>query len=111
MAAGQKKKKKVTDLLSRIYKDRSSPGGYAGIDALHKEANRLLENGVVKRKDVIDFLEGQRTYGLFKPRRLRFPRSRTFAVGYFSDAQADLAGQLYLILGDYTYFFRFSKYS
>jgi hypothetical protein len=78
--------KNVTSLLKKIYKDRKSPGGFAGIDALYREAK--LVNNLVTRRDVVHFLEGERTYGLFKPRRLIYPRSKTFTSGYFTDSQA-----------------------
>jgi hypothetical protein len=85
-------KEVTSSLLTKIYTDRASPGGYAGADALYREAKR--RNKSITRAQVEHFLEGQRTYGLFKPRRLRFPRSKTFAAGYFTDAQADLAGRV-----------------
>jgi hypothetical protein len=85
--------KEIAALLSKIYKDRRNPGSFTGIDSLYREARKI--NGQIKKKDIVKFLEGERTYGLFKSRRLRFPRSRTFASGYYTDAQADLAGRKY----------------
>jgi len=86
-------------ILSKIYTNPLSPGGYAGADALFKEVNHLQQNKrreKITRKDVMEFLEANRTYSLFKQRRLRFPRSRTVPSGYFSDAQADLAGTFFM---------------
>jgi hypothetical protein len=87
-------------ILSKIYTNPLSPGGYAGADALFKAVKQLQPRNrrgdKITRKDVIDFLEANRTYSLFKQRRLRFPRSRTVPSGYFSDAQADLAGIIFL---------------
>ena len=83
-------------LLKNIYTNIRSPGGYTGVNALLKEAKQH-DNGI-KKKDVVYFLEGQRTYGLFKPRRLRYQKSTTIPSGYMSDMQADLAGKYNLIL-------------
>ena len=79
-----------TKLLKNIYTNIRSPGGYAGIKALYKEAKK--SNKDIKLDDVIYFLEGQRTYGLFKPRRLKYKRIATVPSGYMTDLQADLAG-------------------
>jgi hypothetical protein len=84
------RKKEINLLLHKIYTDKASPGGFAGHNALYKEA--IKEDNAIKHADVTEFLQGQRTYGLFKPRKLRFPRSKTFASGLFTDTQADLAG-------------------
>jgi hypothetical protein len=83
-------REKMTSLLSKIYTNPRNPGSFAGIDTLYKEAKK--QNTRVTRRMVEHFLEGQRTYGLFKQRRLTFPRSKTYASGYYTDAQADLAG-------------------
>jgi hypothetical protein len=40
---------------------------------------------------VREYLEGQRTYTLHKPRRVRYQRQRTVPKGYFTDFQVDLA--------------------
>jgi hypothetical protein len=80
----------MESILKSIYNDISSPGGYAGIDALHREARK--RGHIVSMEDVVKFLQGQTTYTLFKPRKLKYARSATIPLGYFSDAQADLAG-------------------
>jgi hypothetical protein len=85
-----KEETKISSILNKIYTDKASPGGFAGEKALYDQA-RLVDRSITKN-DVKLYLEGQRTYGLFKPRRLRFPRSKTFAAGYYTDVQADLAG-------------------
>jgi hypothetical protein len=90
MESSNKEKNKISSLLNKIYTDKASPGGFAGKKALYDQA-KLIDK-TITQNDVKHYLEGQRTYGLFKPRRLRFPRSKTFTAGYFTDAQADLAG-------------------
>jgi len=77
-------------LLQRLYTDPTSPAGYTGADSLLKEAK--LYDKTITKKDVIHFLEGQRTYTLFKQRKLKFLKSRTIPSGYMTDLQADLAG-------------------
>ena len=77
-------------ILKNIYSNISTSGSYAGIKALYQEAKKANNN--IKYDDVIYFLDGERTYGLFKPRQLKFPRSKTVPAGYMTDFQADLAG-------------------
>jgi hypothetical protein len=80
---------KKKELLAKLYHDPSSPAGFSGITNLYKEA-RKHDNKICKN-DVIYFLEGERTYTLHRPRRIRFPRSKTVPAGYFTDIQMDLA--------------------
>lgn len=77
------------ELLEKLYHDPSSPAGFSGVQRLYTEAKKQLKN--ITKKDVKDFLEGDRTYTLHRPRRLRFSRSKTIASGYFTDVQMDLA--------------------
>jgi hypothetical protein len=104
----ESRKEKIASILDGIYKDRASSGGFAGVNGLWCEA-KLVDKSITK-KDVELYLEGQRTYGLFKPRRLKFPRSKTFAAGYFTDAQADLAGLLHYLDSLYFYFKIFNRW-
>lgn len=76
-------------LLDRLYTDPSSPAAYSGVENLLREAQRHDPN--VKRKDVEEYLYGQTTYTLFKPRRVRYRRLKTIPAGYMTDMQADLA--------------------
>jgi hypothetical protein len=99
-------KKDNLKLLKSIYTDIQSPGAYAGINALYREAKKQSKN--ITYNEVIHFLEGQRTYGLFKPRRLRYPKSATVPSGYMTDLQADLAGKLPQLFS--LVFFRFPKH-
>ena len=84
----EKIKRKHT-ILKNIYHDPSSPGGFAGIQKLYIEAKKL--DASITKKDVKDFLEGDRTYTLHRPRRIRFKRAKTIPSGLFTDIQMDLA--------------------
>jgi len=77
-------------LLNRLYTDPASNASYGGVELLYKEAKH--HNPKITRQNVRHFLEGQRTYTLFKQRKLKFPKSRTIPAGYMTDLQADLAG-------------------
>jgi hypothetical protein len=72
-------------LLEKLYTDPSSPAAYSGVENLLREARRLDPN------DVESYIQGQSTYTLFKPRRVRYRRLQTVPSGYMTDMQADLA--------------------
>jgi hypothetical protein len=76
-------------LLEKIYHNPESPGGFAGVERLYSEAKKQDPN--IKRQDVKYFLEGNRTYTLHRPRRVKFTRSKTIPSGLYTDLQADLA--------------------
>ena len=63
-------------------------GGYSGVDNLYKEAKK--KHPEINRKDVERFLEGNRTYTLFKPRKIHFERSKFLPTGFLSDLHVDL---------------------
>lgn len=75
--------------LSKIYNDPSNPAGFAGVEPLHREARKA--DKTISREDVENFLQGHRTYTLMRPRRVHFPRVKTFASGFMTDVQVDLA--------------------
>lgn len=75
--------------LDKLYTDPKSPAAFAGIEALYSEAKRIQHN--ISRNDVLHYLEGNRTYTLHRPRRIRFKRSRTIPSGFMTDLQVDLA--------------------
>ncbi|HEX4849842.1 MAG TPA: hypothetical protein VFV08_03500 [Puia sp.] len=77
-------------LLYALYTNPALSGSYSGLASLYNEAKR--HDPKLTIENVRHFLEGQKTYGLFKQRRLRFPRNRTIPSGYMTDIQADLAG-------------------
>ena len=81
--------KGVDIVLDRLYNDPANPAGFAGINQLWIEAKKKDKN--IKKKDVIEYLEGHRTYTIHRPRRVRFKRSRTMPAGYMTDVQCDLA--------------------
>lgn len=89
----------MEDKLRKLYTDPSSPACYSGVDQLLKEAKSIDPS--IKRKDVVHFLEGEKTYTLHKPRRLKFKRAKTFASGYMTHLQADL--------GDFQLLSRYNK--
>lgn len=76
-------------LLRRLYNNPSSAAGYAGLEALFREARTHAPD--ITREEVRHFLEGDRTYTLFKPTRNRYPRLRTRPRGFLTDLQCDLA--------------------
>jgi hypothetical protein len=76
-------------LLEKIYHDPKSPAAFAGINLLYKEAKK--QNIKITKKDILYFLEGDRTYTLHKPRRIHFKRSKTIGSGLYTDIQMDLA--------------------
>lgn len=76
-------------LLERLYTDASSPAAYSGVENLYREARR--HDASVRREDVERYLQGQSTYTLFKPRRVRYKRLRVVPSGFMTDMQADLA--------------------
>lgn len=76
-------------LLEKLYTDPSSPAAYSGVKNLLREARR--QNPNVQQSDVENYLQGQSTYTLFKPRRVRYRRLQTVPSGYMTDMQADLA--------------------
>jgi len=94
-------------LLEKLYHDPSSSAAFAGVNTLYKEAKK--QNHRITKKDVIYFLEGDRTYTLHRPRRLRFKRAKTIGAGLYTDIQMDLCdmqklskhnkGYKYILLG------------
>ena len=75
-------------LLDSIYYNTASPACYAGVDAVFREAK--IDNPDIRRRDVIEYLQRQRTYTLHKPIRRKFPRNKIVAVGVDTHWQADL---------------------
>lgn len=121
MASNKQKDRQIEDQLNRLYTDPSSPGGFAGAEPLWAAVR--AHHPEITRKQVDRFLEANRTYTLFRPKRERFRRLRTVPEGYltgfltiiqqlfckFSDVQVDLAdfqkladanaGYRYLLVG------------
>lgn len=78
--------KQIVLTLNRLYNDPASPSAFSGVNSLWQSAKEVLGNKI-KKKDVLHYLEGHRTYTLTKPRRIHFPRSKTVAAGFLTDIQ------------------------
>ena len=78
----------MAERLEKIYTDPSNPAGYSGYERLYKEVHKKYPK--ITRKEVIGFLQRNRTYTLFKPRRLKYNRSKFVPAGYLSQVHADL---------------------
>jgi hypothetical protein len=68
--------------IESIYHDPSNPGGFGGADILYQEVKKKYPS--LTKKDVRHFLEGSRTYTLFKPRKYKFPTSKTIPLGFMT---------------------------
>lgn len=77
------------DILKSVYYDVTNPGCFSGVENLLREAKKL-DNKITK-KNVVEFLEKQPTYGLHKTYRRRFRRNKTKSAGIDVSWQADLA--------------------
>ena len=82
---------KVLETLNSLYNDPNSPAAFAGVDRLWEEARKVLGRRKVRKKDVLYYLQGHRTYTLMKPRRVHFPRRKFVAAGFMTDVNVDLA--------------------
>ena len=86
--------------INKIYTNLKYPGSFSGEAKLYNDIKQKYP--FITKKDVKNFLESNRTYTLFKNRRLKFPRSKFVPLGYmtsnsffkiniFIDLQVDLA--------------------
>nr|CAD2168641.1 unnamed protein product [Meloidogyne enterolobii] len=80
---------RVEMILDQLYNDPANPAGFAGVNQLWTEARK--KDASIKKKDVEEYLEGNRTYTIHRPRRVHFKRSITYPSGYMTDVQCDLA--------------------
>nr|CAD2155620.1 unnamed protein product [Meloidogyne enterolobii] len=76
-------------ILDKLYNDPANPAGFAGVNQLWIEARK--KDASIKKKDVEEYLEGNRTYTIHRPRRVHFKRSITYPSEYMIDVQCDLA--------------------
>jgi len=67
-----------------VYDDVRSPGSFGGIRNLMRYSDR-------SEREVKTFLSGRDAYTLHKPRRIRFPRRKTYSKGIADLYQIDLA--------------------
>ena len=79
----------MEDLLRRIYTELGTLASYSGVQNLWQEARKIDPR--IRRADVVSFLEGERTYTMHRPRRVRFPRLRVIPSTLYSDVFVDLA--------------------
>jgi hypothetical protein len=75
-------------IINKIYTDPKNPGSFGSFDRLYTAAKK--ENGNITKKDIKSFLEKNRTFTLFKNRRINFNRSRIIPAGFLSDLHVDL---------------------
>lgn len=78
----------VDDLLSGIYFNPSAVGSYGGVNRLYQAAKK--QNPHLTRKTVSEWLQGQETYSLYKPRKLKFQRNRVISSGILEQVDVDL---------------------
>ena len=77
------------DKINSIYTDISNPGGFSGVLPLLKAVKKTYPE--ISKDDVKNFLQKNRTYSLFKPRKLKFPRSTIVPTGILDQVHCDLA--------------------
>lgn len=77
--------------MDKLYYDPESPAGYAGEQALFREAKKVSKKKKIKLKEVRNWLKKQKTYTLHKPIRRKFSRRQTIVAGIDHQWQADLA--------------------
>jgi len=70
--------------MDAIYDDVRSPGNFSGIRNLRRYSGR-------SEREVKTFLSGRDAYTLHKPRRISFPRCKTYSKGIADLYQVDLA--------------------
>jgi IS30 family transposase len=74
--------------IEEVYTDPSNPAGYSGFESLFNQVHKKYPT--INKKDVKKYLEANRTYTLFKPRRLKYKRSKFVPAGYLVQVHADL---------------------
>lgn len=72
------------DSLDVAYTDPRVPGSFGGVQILKRYSDR-------SEREVRKFLVGSDAYTLHKPRRIRFPRRKTYSKGIADLYQIDLA--------------------
>ena len=81
-------KNRVDKKINKIYTYPKSSGGFSGVENLYEQVRK--EHLGITKVDVRKFLEGNRTYTLFKQRRVNFKRSKFVPAGFLTDLQVDL---------------------
>ena len=78
----------IDSKINKIYTDPGNPGGFSGVEKLYEQVRKNLPG--IKKNDVRKFLQGNRTYTLFKPRLIKYKRSKFVPAGFLTDLQVDL---------------------
>jgi hypothetical protein len=76
------------ELINKVYTDPRNPGSFSGPSRLYDEVKKL--DATITRKEIDDFLEKNRTYTLFKQRKVNYDRSKIIPAGFLSDLHVDL---------------------
>jgi hypothetical protein len=71
-----------TKKINKIYTNPIKSGGYSGFNNLYNDVRKKFP--YITKKDVQKYLDSNRTYTLFKNRRLIFPRSQFKPLGYMT---------------------------
>lgn len=79
----------MDDLLKKLYTELDSSASYAGVQKLYEAAKKQVPE--ITRRDVIEFLEGERVYTMHKSRRTRYKRLKIIPSGWYTDMFVDLA--------------------
>ena len=80
---------KFDKLIKKAYFDVNSPSAFSGIEKVYKEVRKNDKN--IKKEDVINYLQGERTFTLHKPARRRgFQKLQTIPSNLNSHWQCDL---------------------
>jgi transposase InsO family protein len=80
-------KKKVRDILERLYLTPSETGSLGGIDRLYRQALKHK----ISRETVVEYLQSKEGYTQHKPRKRHFKRRRIISVDVGDQYQIDLA--------------------
>lgn len=76
------------ETIKNLYREPTSPAGFSGFANLYNEARK--KNSKITRDMVREFLEGDRTYNLFKQRKVNYVRSKTIPAGFMTDSQVNI---------------------
>jgi hypothetical protein len=79
----------LTKKINKVYTDASNPGGFSSLNALYLSVKK--KHPEITKDDVKKFLQSNRTYTLFKDRKIKFPRSSIVPTGVLEQLHCDLA--------------------
>jgi hypothetical protein len=88
--------KEKTRKIEKIYTNAQNPGGYSGLENLYNAVKE--KHPSISKQDVRHFLEGNRTYTLFRGiRKKHFPRSKTIPLGFMTNMQVCKIIKVYVL--------------